>query len=327
MTGRDGLTSGDLPTPDPPTPDPPTPDPPTPDAPGRQAFTQDPGHGPWNRTTEAPAGWLLPRPFRVVQRHQDTADTVTLSLAPVAGLPLRFAAGMFTMVEVFGVGEVPISISGDPAGGEPLQHTIRDVGAVTHALVRSRPGAVVGVRGPFGTGWDVASAAGGDLLLVAGGIGLAPLRPVLLEVLARREDFGRVVLLYGARRAEDILFAGELATWSARGDIEVQLTVDYRTPGWSGRVGLVTVLVAQAGFDPARTTALICGPEVMMRLAATALVDRGVPASRVRLSLERNMHCGVGLCGHCQLRELFVCADGPVLSYDRVEPLLSVAEL
>jgi NAD(P)H-flavin reductase len=275
----------------------------------------------------AGAGWLLPRPFRVVTRRQDTADTVTLGLRNLDGEPLRFAPGAFTMVEAFAVGEVPLSISGDPAVPEVLQHTIRDVGAVTHALVGSEPGAVVGVRGPFGRGWEVWDAKGSDLLVVAGGIGLAPLRPALLDVLAHRADYGRVILLYGARRAEDILFADELAQWAARGDLEIQISVDYRTTGWEGRVGLVTSLVAQAGFDPAHTLALVCGPEVMMRLVATSLLERGVPEQRIRLSLERNMHCGVGLCGHCQVRELFVCVDGPVLTYDRVQTLLSVTEL
>ncbi|HET9655423.1 MAG TPA: FAD/NAD(P)-binding protein [Kineosporiaceae bacterium] len=281
--------------------------------------------GPAPATVEA--GWLLPRPFRVVTRRQDTADTVTLGLRALDGAPLRFAPGAFTMVEMFGVGEVPISISGDPASPELLEHTIRDVGAVTHALVGSEPGTVVGVRGPYGRGWQVRDATGQDLLVVAGGIGLAPLRPALLDVLAHRGDYGRVILLYGARRAEDILFADELARWAARRDIEVQISVDYRTPGWQGRVGLVTALVAQAGFDAERTLTLVCGPEIMMRLVAAALLERGVPAPRVRLSLERNMHCGVGLCGHCQVRELFVCVDGPVLSYDRVDALLSVPEL
>jgi NAD(P)H-flavin reductase len=272
-------------------------------------------------------GRLLPHPYRVVERRQDTADTVTLDLRAVDGRAMPFAAGTFTMIEAFGVGEVPISISGDPAEPGTLRHTIRDVGAVTHALVSGAPGDVFGVRGPYGVGWDVGDAAGGDLLIVTGGIGLAPLRPALLEVLAHRTDYGRVVLLYGARRAEDILFADELAAWAERGDFEVQITVDYRTPGWEGRVGLVTDLVEQAGFDPGNVLALVCGPEIMMRLVADALVGRGVAASRIRLSLERNMHCGVGLCGHCQVRELFACTDGPVLSYDRVESLLSIAEL
>ncbi len=270
---------------------------------------------------------MLPRPFRITGRRVDTADTVTLRLEPLDGRPLYFTAGSFMMVEVFGVGEVPISISGDPGQPGVLEHTIRDVGAVTHALVESGPGTVLGVRGPYGNGWQVADAAGGDLLVVAGGIGLAPLRPAILEALSRRADFARIVLLYGARRSEDVLFADELATWRDRFGVDLEITVDYRTPGWDGQVGLVTSLVPRAGFDPGSTLALVCGPEVMMRLVATALIDRGVPASRIRLSMERNMHCGIGLCGHCQLRELFICVDGPVLPYDRLDALLTVAEL
>jgi NAD(P)H-flavin reductase len=270
---------------------------------------------------------MLPRPFRVQQRRQDTRDTVTLALEPLDGQPLRFDAGQFTMLDAFGTGEVPISISGDPTRPGPLEHTIREVGSVTHALVRSGPGEVLGVRGPYGTGWGALDGAGGDLLVVAGGIGLAPLRPALLEALTRREDFGRVVLLYGARTPDDVLFADQVGEWWERHGVEVDVTVDYGTPEWTGRVGLVTSLISRAGFDPRNTLALVCGPEVMMRYVATALLDRGVPADRIRLSMERNMRCGVGLCGHCQLRELFLCVDGPVLSYDRLAPLMAVAEL
>jgi NAD(P)H-flavin reductase len=231
------------------------------------------------------------------------------------------------MLHAFGVGEVPISICGDPTRPGPLLHTIRDVGAVTHALTGAAPGTTVGVRGPFGTGWDVVNGMGGDVVLVAGGIGLAPLRPAILEVVSRRADYGRVVLLYGARSPEDILFAEEMASWAKEHDIVVEVTVDYGPPSWTGRVGLVTALVARAGFDPLHTVALVCGPEVMMRYAATALIARGVPDTSIRLSMERNMKCGVGLCGHCQLRELFLCVDGPVLSYDRLAPLMDVREL
>jgi NAD(P)H-flavin reductase len=270
---------------------------------------------------------MLPRRFRVMGTHLDTRDTVTLALEPLRGPALRHRAGQFTMLHAFGVGEVPISICGDPTRPGPLLHTIRDVGAVTHALVTAQPGSVVGVRGPFGTGWDVADARGGDVVVVAGGIGLAPLRPALLEVADRRADYRRVVLLYGARSPEDVLFADDLTAWSRDHDISVEVTVDYGPPSWTGRVGLVTALVARAGFDPARTLALVCGPEVMMRFGATALADRGVPPARIRLSMERNMKCGVGLCGHCQLRELFLCVDGPVLPYDRLAPLMDVREL
>jgi NAD(P)H-flavin reductase len=278
-------------------------------------------------STDAGRGPMLPRPFRVERRRRDTRDTVTLVLEPLDGEPLRFDAGQFTMLDAFGTGEVPISISGDPTRAGPLEHTVRDVGAVTHALVRSDPGTVLGVRGPYGTGWGALDGAGGDLLVVAGGIGLAPLRPALLEALARREVFGRLVLLYGARTPDDVLFAGQLRSWRDRHGVEVAVTVDYGTPEWTGRVGLVTSLIPRAGFDPRNTLALVCGPEVMMRYVATALLDRGVPADRVRLSMERNMRCGVGLCGHCQLRELFLCVDGPVLSYDLLAPLMAVAEL
>ena len=270
---------------------------------------------------------MIPREFEVVQRRADTEDTVTLALEPVAGPPLVFGAGQFTMLHAFGVGEVPISISGDPTRPGPLLHTIRDVGSVTRALVGSTPGTVIGVRGPFGTGWNAADARGGDVVIIAGGIGLAPLRPAIGEIVSRRADFERVVLLYGARSPGDILFSDDLAEWADRHDITVEVTVDYGPPGWSGRVGLVTALVDRAGFDPRRTHALVCGPEVMMRYAASALTARGVPDTRIRLSMERNMKCGVGLCGHCQLRELILCVDGPVLGYDRLAPLMDVWEL
>ncbi|GAA4397689.1 FAD/NAD(P)-binding protein [Fodinibacter luteus] len=270
---------------------------------------------------------FLPRPFVVRRHRQDTRDTYTLVLEPVDGEPMPFAAGQFTMMHAFGAGEAPISISGDPARPDLLEHTIRDVGAVTHALVHASPGDVLGIRGPFGTGWEVGTGAGGDVVFVAGGIGLAPLRPAILELCATRAAFGRVLLLYGARTPEDILFGDDLRRWAADHGIDVQVTVDNGQHAWRGRVGLVTQLVARGGFDAANTLALVCGPEVMMRYAASALAERGVPASRLRLSMERNMKCGVGLCGHCQLREVFLCVDGPVLTYDVLEPLMARAEL
>lgn len=277
--------------------------------------------------TASPANPMTPVPYRLERLRQDTRDTFTLELEPVDGAPLRYRAGQFTMLDAFGVGEVPISISGDPTRPGPLEHTIRDVGAVTHALVTADEGDVLGVRGPFGTSWDVADGEGGDVVLVAGGIGLAPLRPAILEVVAHRERYGRVVLLYGARTPEDILFGDDLRTWAQDHGVVVEVTVDIGQHAWRGKVGLVTQLVPRAGFDPPHTLALVCGPEVMMRYVASALVDRGVPPHRLRLSMERSMKCGIGLCGHCQLRELFVCVDGPVLPYDRLAPLLTCREL
>lgn len=273
-----------------------------------------------------PVGAMVPRVFRLADRRQDTADTFTMRLEPTDGEPLEFIPGQFTMLSAFGVGEVPISVSSAANEDGPLQHTVRDVGAVTHALSRTPVGDVVGVRGPYGTGWDVSDGADGDVVLVAGGIGLAPLRPAMLEVLHHRPRYGRVALLYGTRSPEDLLFTDELKRWENLG-VEVLITVDYGTSSWNGRVGLVTKLIAQAGFDPRSALALVCGPEIMMRFSAAALIERGVRPDRVRVSLERNMRCGVGLCGHCQYRELFICLDGPVLPYARVAGLLGTREL
>jgi NAD(P)H-flavin reductase len=275
----------------------------------------------------APPDAFMPRPFRVTAARRDTHDTVTIELEPTDGEGLAFAAGQFTMLQAFGVGEVPISISGDPARPDRLVHTIRDVGGVTQALCRARPGDVLGVRGPYGVGWAVPNGVGGDLVIVAGGIGMAPLRPAVLEVLAARKGFGRVSVLYGARTPDDVLFEDELERWAADADIEVAVTVDRAPTSWGGRVGLVTDLIPRAAFDPARTLALMCGPEVMMRYVAAALTQRGVLPGQVRLSVERNMRCGVGLCGHCQLREYLICVDGPVFALDAIAPLLGVREL
>ena len=235
--------------------------------------------------------------------------------------------GQFTMLYAYGVGEVPVSVSGiGDSPGQALVQTIRAVGAVTRALCATAPGDMIGVRGPFGTDWRVSGADGRDMLIVAGGIGLAPLRPVLLAALAERARYGRVVLLVGARSPGDLVFTRELDIWRRRG-VDVRVTVDHGNASWDGRVGLVTGLINDAIADPAGTTAFVCGPEIMMRLSAQALVDAGIPARDIRVSLERNMRCGVALCGHCQLGPLLVCRDGPVVSYAEAAPLLAIKEL
>lgn len=269
---------------------------------------------------------MAPRRHRVVDRVDETDDTATLLVEPVDGPPAAFRPGQFHMLWAFGVGEVPISISGADGADGPLAHTIRAVGPVTRALCAAAPGTEIGLRGPFGTDWGLDAAQGGDVLLVAGGIGLAPLRSALHRVLAERDRFGRVGLLVGARSPDAILFTRELENWRGRFDTEVEVTVDYAVAGWRGDVGVVTQLIRRAVFDPDRTLALVCGPEVMMRFTAKALVDRGVPTDRIRVSLERNMQCAIGLCGHCQLGPDFVCRDGPVLSWARVGPMLGVRE-
>jgi NAD(P)H-flavin reductase len=268
---------------------------------------------------------MRPVPYVVTGRHAETHDTVTLMLRP-AGNPIEAPCpGQFTMLYAFGVGEVPVSISGFHRG-EVLVQTIRAVGAVTRALCAAVPGDMIGVRGPFGTDWRLDQAAGRDLVLVAGGIGLAPLRPALLAALAQRDRYRRVLLLAGARTPRNLVFAAEFGPWREDG-ADVQVTVDRPEPGWPGPVGVVTTLIDRANFDPRRAAALVCGPEPMMRFTAGALLRRGVPAGSIRLSLERNMRCGIGRCGHCQLGPLLLCRDGPVVDYPRAEPLLMIREL
>jgi NAD(P)H-flavin reductase len=268
---------------------------------------------------------LLPRPHMVARRRRETDDTVTVVLHPVDGAPIRCAPGQFTVLYAFGVGEVPISFSGDPAEGKPLTHTIRAVGSVTEALCRARRGAVVGVRGPYGTGWSLDDPAD-DVLVVAGGLGLAALRPVILRAVANPERRARLRLLVGARSPDHVLFRGDLARWRGRG-ADVRVTVDHAEPGWAGPVGVVTELLGGAVDRPERTSALVCGPEVMMRLVAGELRQLGVPGQRIQVSLERNMRCGVAQCGHCQLGGVLLCRDGPVLRWDRIGPSLEVREL
>jgi NAD(P)H-flavin reductase len=266
-------------------------------------------------------------PFQVLRTRTETHDSFTLTLAPRGGGGFTFAPGQFNMLLVPGVGEVPISISGKPGTAREIAHTIRALGAVTRMLQKLRRGDEVGVRGPYGTAWPVEEAAGGDVVLVAGGIGLAPLRPALYHVLAHRRRYGRVAVLIGARTPADLLFAREAETWRGRFDLEVEVTVDRGGADWFGPVGVVTTLIPQVQFDAPRTAALVCGPEIMMRYTVRELERRGVPPARVWVSLERSMKCAIGLCGHCQLGPLFVCRDGPVFRYDRVARLMAVRDL
>lgn len=269
---------------------------------------------------------MLPRPFRVVRTHRDTRDIATLTLASCDGTPFHFAPGQFNMLYAFGVGEVPISISGSPDEPGVLVHTIRDVGAVTHALAGVRRGDIIGVRGPYGTAWPVEQARGDDVILVAGGIGLAPLRPAFYHILARRRDYGRITLVYGARTPEDILYRHELEHWRGLFGLDVEVTVDAATDGWFGPVGVVTRLLGRARFDAGDTTAMVCGPEVMIRFTAHELEQRGVGGERVYVSLERNMKCGIGFCGHCQLVPHILCKTGPVYRHADVAWLLGIRE-
>ncbi|MEV3860650.1 FAD/NAD(P)-binding protein [Streptomyces sp. NPDC050095] len=268
-----------------------------------------------------------PLPYRVTEVRPETADTVSLTIEPVGPHALSpFGAGQFAMVYAFGVGEIPVSVS--RVEGRELVHTVRAVGAVSGALCGLRPGAQIGLRGPFGAGWEVERAVGRDVLVVAGGIGLAPLRPLVLAVLAEPSRFGRLSLLVGARTPDDLLYADQVGAWTSDdAALHCVATVDRPAPSWSGHVGIVTTLLSGAEFRPEHTTAFLCGPEVMIRATGRDLLHRGIPAEHIRVSLERNMRCATGTCGHCQLGGVLLCRDGPVIDWGRAEPLLHVREL
>ena len=273
------------------------------------------------------AGPMVPRRYRLLASTRETPDTVTIELEPLDDPLPEPRPGQFHMLWAFGVGEVPVSVSGDTRSDGALRHTIREMGPVTTALCGSRAGDVIGVRGPFGSTWGLDDAADRDVVVLAGGIGLAPLRTAVGRLLAERERYRRVAVLVGARSPADLVFTADLERWRARFDADVEVTVDHADPRWRGDVGVVTRLIPRATFEPERTVALVCGPEVMMRFAAEAFVDAGVARHHIRLAMERNMKCAIGHCGHCQLQDLFVCKDGSVLSYDRIAPLLGVREL
>ena len=269
---------------------------------------------------------MLPQPFLVRRVRRETPDTFTVEIEPAnAGKIFKFAPGQFNMLYVFGIGEIAISICADPRG-KLLMHTTRVVGTVTKAMRRLRRGDMLGVRGPFGSCWPVEQAAGHDVVLIAGGIGLAPLRSALSQLLRRRNKPGKVVLLYGVRTPEDMLYRHELERWRSAG-LQIFATADRATGSWPGHVGVVTALIPRAPLDSVNTVAMVCGPEVMMRYTVLELQKRGISEKSIFLSMERNMKCAVGFCGHCQFGPEFICKDGPVFRYDRVKKWLEIWEL
>ncbi len=238
----------------------------------------------------------------------------------------RFAHGQFNMLYLPGYGEAAISISSDPAKPDLIGHTIRFVGNVTRAVSRLKIGDQVGVRGPFGTAWPIEHYKDHDIVIAAGGIGLAPLRPVIYEIINHREDYGKVIILYGARTPKDLLYVNEYPEWEGR-DIEVMVTVDRADQDWQGQVGVVPMLFYRSRFNTEKTVAFSCGPEIMMRFVVFEGLARRIPPAHIYLSLERNMKCGQGMCGHCQMGPFFICKDGPVFSYEELEPYFHLEDL
>ena len=286
---------------------------------GTPAKTKQVTHAPTNA-----AAPLVPSFLRVLDSRKETPDIFTLTLQPKRAY--TFLPGQFNMLYAFGVGEAAISISGDPADNGRIVHTIRAVGSVTHALAKLRPGDQVGVRGPFGSPWPLAAARKKDVIIVSGGIGLAPLRPFIYHILRSRRQFGRVVVLHGVRLPSDMLFKDDLDRWSNQTDVGLQVAVSQGNALWRGHVGVVTSLLPLVEFDSKRAVAVMCGPEVMMRFAVRELSKRGVSGERVYVSLERNMQCAVGFCGHCQLGPSFVCMNGPVFRYDQISRFFDIRE-
>ncbi len=271
---------------------------------------------------------MVPQPYKVRQIWQETHDTFSLDLEPKGpSLHSEFAPGQFNMLYAFGVGEVPISISACSKNGDGWIHTIRDVGTVTHALHQLREGDTIGLRGPFGSAWPIDESKGSDVVIMAGGIGLAPLRPALYALMESRKNFGDIALLYGARKPEDLLYTDEFESWRGKYGVQVRVTVDNADRTWSGNVGVVTTMIPRVNFDPLQTVAMICGPEIMMRYAVLELRQNGVSEENIYVTMERNMKCAVGFCGHCQFGPAFICKDGPVFRYDRVKPLFSLREV
>jgi NAD(P)H-flavin reductase len=271
---------------------------------------------------------MLPRQFRITRFKRETSDTFSMEFESVSGnKAFNFEPGQFNMLYIFGVGEIPISISGDPTRPEVLIHTTRAVGNVTKAMKDLKVGDTIGVRGPLGKSWPIKVAEGNDVIIITGGIGLAPLRPVIYNMLAHREKFGKIVLLCGTRTPNDLIYRRELGKWRSRLDMEVHITVDRATTSWRGNVGVVTTLIGKASFDHLKCTAMVCGPEIMMRFTLLELQKRGVDTKSIYVSMERNMKCGIGLCGHCQIGPLFVCKDGPVFCYDDIKEIFIKREL
>lgn len=272
---------------------------------------------------------LLPAWAQVVRVTPEAEGVSTIAFRftdPDLQKRYRWEPGQFNMLYVPGYGEAAISMSSDVETAEGLViHTIRNAGSVSKAANRLKVGDVIGLRGPFGSAWPLQAVQGMDLVIACGGIGLPPLRGALYSIMRERAKYGKVTLLYGARSPKDLMYPGEYETWQNAG-IEVQATVDRGDEAWTGRVGVVPMLFYHFRVDPHKTAVLTCGPEIMMRFVIYEALARRIPSENIFVSLERNMKCGQGACGHCQLGPYFICKDGPIFPFNRLEAFFNVEE-
>lgn len=273
---------------------------------------------------------FLPQVAEVVERLQETESIFTLRVKfrdPELSRSYRFEPGQFNMVYAFGAGDVAISIASDPSDPELLDHTIREVGSITGVLSRLKAGDTLGLRGPFGSSWPLAKAKGMDVLAITGGLGCAPVIGALQYMFKRRDDYGAIKILHGIKAPKDHVFRDKFEEWSRSANTEVLLASDKKARGWKYHIGVVTNLLDEVEVSAARTIAMLCGPEVMMRFAIKGLMEKGIAAEHIYLSMERNMKCALGFCGHCQYGPAFICKDGPILRYDRIQHFFSIREV
>jgi len=264
----------------------------------------------------------VPRMARVAEAKQLTSTERFLRVEFLDGTELGHQPGQFVEVSLFGIGEAPLTVASSPNKKGYFEMCVRNVGRVTGALQKLEPGAQIGIRGPFGRPFPMESFEGDDLLFVAGGLGLVPLRAAIEYALDNRDKYGKVWILYGTKNPEERLFLEELAEWDKREDIDFRNTVDRKSEGWTGKVGVITTLFTDLHIEPQRTTALVVGPPIMYKFVMISLIDKKVPDHRVWMSLERRMKCGVGKCGHCQINDMLVCQEGPTFAFSEIKDLM-----
>ena len=271
-----------------------------------------------------PHSQYLPQMATLVRAEQLTESEKLFEIKLPNGSALGHVPGQFVEVSVLGVGEAPISVSSSPTNNGSFDLVVRKAGSVTQILHELPDGAKIGIRGPYGTGFDMDALNGKDLLVIGGGIGLVPLRSVIQYAIAKRADYGKIIILYGAKNPEEMLFRKEIQEWEARDDIDFRITVDRGSDAWKGKVGVITTLIPSLELDLKKTEAIICGPPIMYKFVLLSLYGKQLRNQQITLSLERRMKCGLGKCGHCQMNHLYVCQSGPVFNYAQIQDLKEV---